>query len=67
MRAHGVEQIEVAVEGGSVIRVVEDQHLEWADMIVLGVHSKHSVKELLVGSVARHLIEHGHLTLLFSP
>lgn len=66
LRAHGVESIEQVVEGGSVIRAVEDHHLEWSDLIVLGVHSRHSMKDLIVGSVARHLIEHGHRTLLFS-
>jgi len=65
--AHGVEDIESVVESGSVIRSVEDKHLEWSDIIVMGIHSRHTVKDLVVGSVARHLIEHGHRTLLFSP
>ncbi len=66
LRAHGLEDIERVVEGGGVIRSVEDQHLEWSDMIVLGIHSGHPMKDLVIGSVARHLIEHGHRTLLFS-
>ncbi|MFK5922322.1 MAG: universal stress protein [Verrucomicrobiota bacterium] len=66
LQAHGVESVEQVVEGGGVIRAVEDHHLEWSDLIVLGVHSRHSVKDLIVGSVARHLIGHGHRTLLFS-
>lgn len=66
LQAHGIEEIERVVENGGVIRAVEDNHLEWSDIIVLGIHSRHSVKEWVVGSVARHLIEHGHRTLLFS-
>ena len=65
--AHGVEEVEMVVDQGGVIRSLEDSHLEWSDIIVLGIHSKHTVKDLLVGSVAKHLIEHGHRTLLFSP
>lgn len=67
LQAHGVENIETVVDSGGVIRTVEDKHLEWSDIIVLGVHSRIKVKDLIVGSVARHLIEHGHRTLLFSP
>lgn len=67
LRAHGVDGIETVVEGGSVIRSIESRHLEWSDVVVLGIHSKHVVRDLIVGSVARHLIEHGQRTLLFSP
>ena len=67
LKAHGVDNIEVVVDSGSVIRSVEDVHLDWSDFIVLGIHSRATVKDLIVGSVARHLIERGHKTLLFSP
>ncbi|MCF6314254.1 MAG: universal stress protein [Verrucomicrobiales bacterium] len=66
LQAHGVEKIEQVIECGSVIRAVEERHLDWSDLIVLGVHSGHSVKGMLVGSVARHLIGYGHRALLFS-
>lgn len=67
LQAHGVAEIETVVESGGVIRSVEEGHLEWSDIIVMGIHSKNVVKDLLIGSVARHLIEHAHRTLLFSP
>ncbi len=67
LRAHGVEGIETVVEGGSVVRSVEDRHLQWSDLVVLGIHSRHVVKDLIVGSVATYLLEHGDRTLLFSP
>lgn len=67
LKAHGVENIESVVDSGSVIHSLEGYHLEWSDLIVLGIHSKTTVRDLIVGSVARHLIEHGHRTLLFSP
>ena len=44
---------------------MEEKYLPWADLVVLGVHSKKGLLDFMLGSLSRHLIKVGEKPLLF--
>jgi len=51
--------IETVWTPGNIIDVVNEDHLDWADLFVVGAHSKNGLFDFMVGSLTRNLIEHG--------
>lgn len=67
LQVHQVEKITTELFAGDSIReAVEDGQLEWAELVVAGIHSKLSFKKVFVGSFTNFLIETGHRSILVS-
>lgn len=64
LQAHGVEHITTELTEDSIIRAVEERHLEWAELIVAGVRSKLRLKKFFLGSFARFLVGESNRMLL---
>lgn len=65
LSAHGFRSIKVEQTEQDIIGIMDEKYLQWADMIVLGVHSKKGLLDFMIGSLSRHLIETGSKPLLF--
>ncbi len=44
---------------GKIINVVDEEYLDWADLFVVGAHSKSGFLDFILGSLTVHLIEYG--------
>jgi nucleotide-binding universal stress UspA family protein len=64
LQAHGVSAITTELTQSAPIEAIESSYLDWADLIVAGVRSKHPIQHLFVGSFARFLIENSQRNLL---
>ena len=62
--AHGITNVKIDVTEENIIKKVERDYLPWADLIVAGVHTRHSLGDLFVGSLANFLIERGQTPIL---
>lgn len=65
LNAHSFHNINVQMTSDDIIQVMADKYLQWADMVVLGVHSKKGLLDFMVGSLSRYLIKAGNKILLF--
>lgn len=57
LRAHSFEKIEKVYTDENIINVISENHLEWADLAVLGAHSNKGIFDFMVGSLAKYLIK----------
>ncbi|MDP2880096.1 MAG: universal stress protein [Azonexus sp.] len=48
----------IAVHGGAAPRILEQEEVQGADLIVLGKHGAGMTEELLLGSVTKHVLAH---------
>jgi nucleotide-binding universal stress UspA family protein len=55
------------VEGAASQRLLEQEHEQAADLVVLGKRGQSATEELLLGSVTRHLIAEGTVDMLVAP
>ena len=53
------KDIETIWTPGHIIDTVKEEYLDWADMFVVGVHSKSGFLDFIVGSLTKELIEYG--------
>ncbi len=56
LRAYNVKNIKKTYTDKDLRKVLEEKYMDWADLIVTGLHSKHSIKEIFVGSHTKYLI-----------
>ena len=66
LAAHGFENVETIASEDPVEEVVDEALIESADVIVAGIHSRHRIKDLFVGSFTRKLIREGNKALFLS-
>lgn len=57
LNAYGIKNIEIDITQKEIFDVLSADYKKWADLIVLGAHSKHNIKEFLLGSLTKKLIE----------
>lgn len=64
LAAHGVSNVEKTWTPQDKIQAIKEKHLDWADLIVLGAHSKKGLVDFMVGSLSKYLIKTGKKPLL---
>ena len=57
LRAHGLANTKCVWTSQPIIAAMEDHYLNYADMVVIGMHSKNIIKDFFVGSLTRYLLE----------
>ena len=65
LNAHSFRNIKVEQISQDIIEAMDEKYLPWADMVVLGVHSRKGLLDFMLGSLGRHLIKVGTKPLLF--
>jgi len=63
LRSHSIENIKKEWTAKKIIDVV-DEYLDWANIVVVGAHSKKSLIDFMVGSLTKHLIKEAKKPLL---
>ena len=53
---YGIENIRKEWTPEVIIDVVDKKYMDWADLVVSGMHSKKGILDFLVGSLPKHLI-----------
>lgn len=59
LSAYKVQRVKKEWTADPVIDAMKNGYLEWADLIVCGVHSRNFLKDFLVGSLVKFLINEG--------
>ena len=65
LKAHSFHNVKIEQISQDIIEAMEEKYLPWADLVVLGVHSKKGFLDFMLGSLSRHLIKVGTKPLLF--
>ncbi len=63
LRAYSARSVETVWTTDKIARVIEAEYLDRSDMVVLGVHSRSSIVEFVVGSLTKKLINFGKVPL----
>ena len=56
LKMHDVSRVHNVWADAPIEEVLFDDHYDWADLIVLGAHTRHGVAEFLFGSLTRDLL-----------
>ncbi len=64
LKAHSYNNIKKEWTPQDIISVIKEKYLDWADLVVLGVHSKKGLFDFMVGSLSKSLINEGNKPLL---
>jgi nucleotide-binding universal stress UspA family protein len=64
LQAHSITRVTKEYASGTIIEVVESKYLDWADMVVMGAHSKRGLFDFKLGSLTKFLIERAQKPLL---
>jgi nucleotide-binding universal stress UspA family protein len=59
LKAYIGKDVETIWTPGKIINVVNEEYLDWADLFVVGAHSKSGFLDFIVGSLTKDLIEYG--------
>ncbi len=62
--AHGITSVKTRWTSQNIVDAVKERYLDWADKVVLGMHSKKGLIDFMVGSLSRYLINDGSKVLL---
>ncbi len=66
LRAHSVFNIKKEKTSENIKKIVNEKYLNWADLIVVGAHSKSGIFDFMVGSLTKELIKTDEKLLLIS-
>jgi nucleotide-binding universal stress UspA family protein len=66
LRSHGFTKIESVSSESPVEDAVTDAMIDAADVVVAGIHSRHRIKDMFVGSFTSKLIKRGDTALFLS-
>lgn len=66
LTSHGFSKVETVAREEPVEKAVDDAMLDGMDLVVAGIHSRHRIKDLFVGSFATKLIKRGNTALFLS-
>ena len=64
LHAHAIENVKTVWTPQDIIWSIESGYLDWADLVVVGAHSKKGLVDFIVGSVAKYLIRQAKKPLL---
>ncbi len=65
LKAHSFRNVKIERISQDIIQAMEEKYLPWADLVVLGVHSKKGLLDFMMGSLSRYLTKVGTKPLLF--
>jgi len=65
LKAHSFPSVKGERISQDIITAMEERYLQWADLVVLGVHSKKGIFDFMMGSLSRYLIDVESRPLLF--
>jgi nucleotide-binding universal stress UspA family protein len=57
LMAHELTNVTKYHTTGNIIDVVDEKYLEWADMFVIGLHSKPAIMDFFTGNVTNYIID----------
>ena len=57
LNRHNVQNIEKKWVKDNIIKTIDEEYLDWADVLVVGAHSKQGLFGFMVGSLTKHLIK----------
>ena len=57
LNAHSIDNIKTVWTTQDIIEAMEEKYLDWASIVVVGVHSKKGLFDFMLGSLTRYLIE----------
>ena len=66
LRAHGVAEVETVWTPKKILDCLDSEYYDWANMIVLGAHSKRPLADFFTGSLSNTLIKRGDKALFIS-
>ncbi len=66
LRSHSIDTIHAIGTDREIKQLIDEDFIEKTDLVVLGMHAKHRIKDFFVGSLAKQLIDHGHTALLLA-
>lgn len=66
LRSHHLEDIVLVDTEARIIETVHEDLLDKVDLVALGIHGRHPVKDFFVGSLTKSLIKYGHKPLLLA-
>jgi nucleotide-binding universal stress UspA family protein len=64
LNAHGFTNIRKEWTTESIISAIENKYLNWANLVVVGAHSKRGVFDFMVGSLTKYLIKEAKIPIL---
>lgn len=56
LEAYGIKKIKRVITDKNIISEIKANYLDWADVVVLGAHSKNIFKDFFIGSLTKELI-----------
>ena len=57
LELHGFNNVETYYTDQDIIKACKKDHLDWADVVVVGAHSKKGLFDFIVGSLTKYLIK----------
>lgn len=57
LHAHSIPNVKKEWTAQPIIEAMEEKYLDWADLVVVGAHSKKGLVDFMVGSVVKYLIK----------
>lgn len=66
LRSHGFSSVELVASEEDIGDAIPDALHDTSDLIVAGIHSKHHIKDIFVGSFTLNLIKTGDTALFLS-
>ena len=66
LRSHHLESIVLVDTEADIIETIHEDFLAKVDLIALGIHGRHPIRDFFVGSLTKSLINFGHKPLLLA-
>jgi nucleotide-binding universal stress UspA family protein len=66
LRSHGAAEVETVWTPKKVLDSLDGEFYDWADLIVLGAHSRRPIADFFTGSLSKTLIQRGEKPLFIS-
>lgn len=57
LHVHNITNVKMVHTNRSIISVVDEEYLDWADCFVVGAHAQRGLIDFMTGSLTRHLIK----------
>ncbi|VAX25033.1 hypothetical protein MNBD_IGNAVI01-2604 [hydrothermal vent metagenome] len=56
LESYGIKNIKTIITDKNINQVIKNDYMDWADLVVIGAHSKNKFEEFFVGSLTKELI-----------
>lgn len=57
LKGHKLQNVTNYIFEKNIIEIIEEKYLDWADMFVIGLHSKPAILKFITGNVTNYVIE----------